>query len=537
MSAAAESPDGAAHARPGLAAAAASGSAWTTVQTVANKLVTIVATLLLARFLSPAEFGLANLALMIGAFTFVIAPFVMGDVLLAQPKRFDLLSGTANAVAWAAGVILFVVLAALAIPIERFTGREGLAFLVFIAALRPLADAVLVVANSRMRVDLAYRRIAIIDGGVILAATVAGVAMAYLGAGPVSLMLPPIATLAVRGAIYWREMRDRIDTTVRRALIAPIARQFTVAALGQYVNNVLLVLETLVLGFVATDDEIGLYGFAAMLAIQANSVIAGQLGAVLQPIFGHIKDDPARQVGGFLRATRFLSSVAVPLSLMQAALAVPAFTLLFEAKWTGAIAVFAVLSIGQAFLFVSAPAIALLKSQGRFRTYFAWQVGQLLVAVVAFTLAVRFGGEAALAAAESIGLPVDPTAGKALALSIASACVWAISCPVAVWLGGRPASLAFHRALAVFFEPWLVTVPIAAALVGMWAVLRATTVDWSGGAWFADLVAIALLGPLAGLTAVAGCIWMRADTRADFTRLSSRFRGRPRAGVESETSP
>jgi hypothetical protein len=71
----------------------------------------------------------------------------------------------------------------------------------------------------------------------------------------------------------------------------------------------------------------------------------------------------------------------------------------------------------------------------------------------------------------------------------------------------------------------------------MWAVLRATTADWSGGAWFADLVAIALLGPLAGLTAVAGCIWMRADTRADFTRLSSRFRGRPRAGAESETSP
>jgi PST family polysaccharide transporter len=517
MTASTDAPGG----RQSYAAAAASGSAWTTLQTIGNKLVTVFAMLVLARLLSPAEFGLANLAASIGAFVFVLAPFTMGDVLLAQPKRFDEIAGTANAIAWAAGVALFALLAAAAIPIEQATGKEGLAFLVFIAALRPLADAVLVTANSRMRIDLQYRRIAYIDGAVIFASTVAGVAMAYLGAGPVSITLPPIAVLAVRGLLYWRAAGGRIPLGVRRDLVVPVARRFCVAALGQYLNNVLLILEILVLGYFAGEAEIGLFGLAFQLAIQANMVIASQLGAVLQPIFGHIQDDPERQVGGFLRATRLLSSVAVPLSLMQAALAVPAFSLLFQAKWTGSIAVFAALSIGQAFMFVSAPSIALLKAQGRFRAYFAWQFAQLVAAVTAFVVAVQHGGEPALALARAIGMPVDDGAGKALALGIASACVWALSCPVAVWLGGRPARVSAARALAVFLQPWLVTAPVAAALVAAWLGCRALMTQT-----VADLLAIALLGPVAVAAAIAGCVWMRADTRADFLSIIERFRRR-----------
>ncbi|RLS90401.1 MAG: lipopolysaccharide biosynthesis protein, partial [Planctomycetota bacterium] len=47
--------------KAGFASAAASGSAWTTLQTVANKFVTVFAMLVLARLLTPAEFGLASL--------------------------------------------------------------------------------------------------------------------------------------------------------------------------------------------------------------------------------------------------------------------------------------------------------------------------------------------------------------------------------------------------------------------------------------------------------------------------------------------
>jgi len=508
----------------GFASAAASGSAWTTAQTVVNKLVTVVAMWAMTRLLEPAEFGLANLAVSIGPFFFILAPFVMGDVLLAEPKRFDERSGAARRIAWMTAWALFVLVVAAALPLERLSDKPGLAFLVVIAALRPLADSVLVISNSRMRLDLSYRRIAQIDGGVNLGATVAGVAMAYSGAGPMSITLPPIAALAVRGWIYWRVCGARIERTVRSGTMRPVASRFAIAGLGQYVNNMLLSLEFVILGFVASESEIGFFSLAFQLAIQANTVIATQLGGVLQPIFAHIRDDVDRQSAAFIRASKLLSAVAVPISLAQATLAVPLFAVLFEPKWTGSVAPLVALSFGQAFMFVSAPAIALLKAQGRFRTYLAWQLGQLVAALVLCILATQHLSEPMLDVARAIGLPTDPLAGKALAISVASALVWGVSCPVAVYLGGRPASLRKRTVAGLFLQPWLVSLPIMAGLALAWIALRASIAPM-----WADVIALFVLGPIAVLVAILGCVWSRKDTREDFERVMTRFRRR-RAG-------
>jgi PST family polysaccharide transporter len=516
MDTAGNAPDGGAP--RGFAATAVRGSVWTTAQTVLNKLITVLAGLVLARLLSPAEYGLAFFAAHISVFFFVVPSFVMGDVLLAQPERIDRIAGAAKRVVWIAAFSMFAVLTAAAVPMERWDGRAGLAFLIVVAATRPLADAMLAIPNARMRIALAYRRIAILDGLVMLVMTAGSVAMAVAGAGPVSLTLPPIAALALRGYLYSRSLGARGPQLVDQAEIRPVARRFAVAGLGQYVNNILLSLEVVVLGLMVPEAELGLYVLAATYAVQANMVIATQLGAVLQPIFVHIQHDPGRQVAAFMRATRVLSAVAVPLSLVQAAIAAPVFGLLFQPQWDGAIAVFAILSIGQAFLFVSAPSVALLKAQGRFRTYLILQCVQLMASVVLFVTAVASGGDWAISIAESMRLPVVPEAGGALAMAFASAVAWALFCPIGVWLGGRPARLGAGAIVRMFLEPWIPSVPAAIALVLGWSWLRE---HLSPG--LADVLTLALLAPMLALTSIASCIWIRPDTRADITRILSRF--------------
>ncbi len=501
----------------GYAATAAHGSVWMTAQTVLNKLATVVAGLVLARLLSPDDYGLAFFAVNAAVFAFVFPTPVMGDVLLAEQRRFQQVAGAANLVMWIAAIAMSALVASLAIPLESFDGRAGLSALILVAAIRPVADAVLALPHARMRIDLAYRRLAIIDGGVTLAATVGSLAMAYFGAGPLSLALPPVAALALRGMLFWRCVRGRVDLTVRREELRPVARRYAVAGFGQYIYNILLALEIVVLGFATDKTEVGLFVLAATYAIQANSVIAGQIGAVLQPIFAHVQGDHTRQVGGFLRATRVLSAIAVPLSLVQAAIAVPAFQLLFLEKWTGSIAIFAVLSVAQAFVFVSAPSLALLKAQGRFRAYLQLQFAQLAIALVAFPAAVLYGAPHALEAAAFIGFPIDANAGKALALGCASAVVWASFCPLAVWIAGRPAGVPFATTLRIFLEPWVATLPIMSVLVGCWLGLRMVAPQG-----VADAATIAVLAPIAVVLAIILSSRMRESTRTDFNAIVAR---------------
>lgn len=309
-----------------------------------------------------------------------------------------------------------------------------------------------------------------------------------------------------------------MDLSIDRNEIKPVAQRYMVSGLGQYVHNILLTLEIVVLGLVASEYEVGLFVLATTYAIQANSMIAGQFGSVLQPIFAHVQEDPERQTGGLLRATRLLNSIAVPLSLMQAAILIRFFSLLFSEQWTGSIAIFAARSVAQAFVFVSAPAIALLTAQGRFRAYFAWQLMQLVTATVGFAAAVLYGGPIALRLAASLGLPIEENSGREVALSIASALVWAMCCPLAVWLGGRPARLGLRSALGVFFEPWMVSLPIAGALIGFWLELR-----WEISTTIADALTVTIACPVAALIAIAGCVWMREGTRADIRKFVARF--------------
>jgi PST family polysaccharide transporter len=485
---------------------------------VINKLVTIGAMLLLAHLLSPDDFGRATLATSFGAFMSVISPYVLGDVLLSMSTKFRSVSGAAFWTGiWSAG-LLFLVIAVAGPLVESVSGKAGVAACILMVAFRPACDAVLVVPFAKLRIDLSYRVISIIDLAVILVSTAASVTMAWFGAGAAALVIPPIATLAVRGCIYWAVAGRSIPLRPVAGEVRPLVRRFAVASVGQYLNNVLQVLEILVLGWFASEAGIGFFGFAFQLAIQANVVIATQLGVVLQPIFARMHDEPSRQVAAFVRATRLMGSVAVPLSIFQAALAIPAFGLLFGPKWDGAVAAFAVLSVGQAFMFVAAPATALVKAQGRFRAYVIWQSAQLAVAISGFCLAAAHGAGMARWLVAQAGFPSPEAAGIPVAVAIASALVWMASCPLGVWIGGRPARLSWGSVAEVFLRPWMWSLPAAVLAVCAWEGLRALLSPEMAAA-----IALFVVSPPLLLGAVALSACSHPDSRADLRLILARF--------------
>jgi O-antigen/teichoic acid export membrane protein len=516
----AQAPDRSTHSR-GFAAAAASGSAWTTVQTVVNKAVTVVAMLLLARILDPEDYGRANIATSVGAFISVISPFILGDVLLSMPGRFRSLAGTALWVGAGSAAALFAAMLFAAPLVEGTTGKAGVAACVMLVAFRPICDAVLVIPFTKLRIDLAYRTLAVIDLVVILLATAASVLMAWIGMGAASLIVPPIATLAVRGAAYWYCTAGQIPLRASPPEIKPLVRRFCAASIGQYLNNVLQILEMLVLGFFATEAGAGFFGFAFQLAIQANAVVAVQFGTVLQPIFGLLKAEPARQSAAFMRAIRLLAAIAIPVSAFQAALALPAFRMLFGTKWDGAVAIFVALSIGQGFVFVAAPATALIKAQGRFRAYVIWQGVHLVVALAGFIVAARFGAGAALRAASALGLEAPPEAGVPLAVASASTVAWAVSTPVGMWVCGRPAGLRRREVLAVFVRPWCAAAVAGSMALGGWVALEAVLAPVA-----ASIIGLFVLAPVLMASAVWASAGGSSETRADLVSIARRLAGR-----------
>jgi hypothetical protein len=125
----------------------------------------------------------------------------------------------------------------------------------------------------------------------------------------------------------------------------------------------------IVLGVLHDAKTVGIYFFAFNLSIQTMQVFTSNLTGVLFPALSRLQKDPAYQTRAFLQATRLLALVGVPLCLLQAALAGPAVSMLFNSWWYPAIRVLQLLSIGMAVRLVASPGGSLLQAQGRFGVY------------------------------------------------------------------------------------------------------------------------------------------------------------------------
>lgn len=420
-----------------LRESAVSGGLWTGAQVVVNKVVSLLGTVVMMFLLLPEEYGLASLATSLLALVTVLAPFTLSDVLLARPADADRLAGTAF---WmCAGVTLVTILALLGVaPIAAdHYGQPALVGACVVMVLRPVVELMLLGPQTRLRAQLRFKTLASIDAGTQTLATLSGIGMAWVGLGYLSIVLPQIVFTGVRAFLYSRACAPGAASP---SWIAGEARQllrsYALSGLGQYVHGGLVVATPLVIGQFSSDEQVGFYSLAFSLSASINVVVAVSMGLVLQPIFAQMGGDPNRQSAAFLRACRTIAAIAMPVCLLQAALAPAGFHALLPDRWAGSVAMTQVLCIGQAFYFPVNPAMGLLKAQGRFEAFFVWQLLQLVLTIAAMVVA-------------AVLLPEH----AALAVVVVSAVCPIVSSPIGVWLSIRHRTSGTGGSLSIFLAP------------------------------------------------------------------------------------
>jgi PST family polysaccharide transporter len=450
--------------------AALSGGVWSLAQIVANKGLSLVGTLALMYLLGPADYAVAGLALSLQAFLTFMPAFTLGDALLARVDDIDRLMGTALRICAVVSVATALMLVAAGPIASGVYEQRALGAACACIALRPLVELALLGPQTRLRVQLAFRELSIVDAACQAGATLAAIVMAAFGCGWVSLILPQIAFTGVRAGVYARSVGSpttglRWEPTELRALLT----SYALSGFGQYVHGGLLMLPPLVIGWFGTNDEVGLFSMAFTLSASINVVVAVSIGLVLQPVFARMDGDEDRQASAFLRSCSTIAAVSMPLCLCQAAVVGPAIRVLLPGRWEGAETMAVLLSIGQAFYFAVNPAMSLLKAQGRFAAFLVWQGIQLAVV-----------GAAMVAAAKAF------PSGSAVAVTAVAALYTTLWSPIGVWLCIRRMPGAVARSVLLFARP-----AFAAAIAVFPGWLMLARFGGSGTAW--DLTRLALL--------------------------------------------
>jgi len=319
----------------------------------------------LARLLSPADYGLAAMAMPVIIFVMMIADAGLGTSLVRTGKVGEPVWHTCFWLSVALGTVLAIVVALLS-PVVGFLVNEPrlVPLIAALAAIIPLQTFTLV-PGAALQQQARFATIAVTEIAALVASIGAAVTCALAGFGVWALIWQQIVFYVVRLTLTlsWSPYRPR--------LIFDLPDAWEHVIFGRNLLGVALItsasraFENLAIGKINGPGPIGIYSMAFQFARLPFMLVTGPLQYVLYPHIAAIREDKAKLATLFLLFTRLLAMVVFPAVCLVAAASEPIFHLLLSKKWGQAAPIFVLIAPAAALQPVTAILGTFLMALGR----------------------------------------------------------------------------------------------------------------------------------------------------------------------------
>ncbi|SOC35868.1 succinoglycan exporter [Rhizobium subbaraonis] len=342
---------------------------------------------ILARILTPEEFGAVAVALTVVQFLAMIGGAGLASALIIQRDE-DM--RTIHSVFWAnlaISCLMAIGIFVWAEPIATLLGASEAAYLVqLMSVLIPLqlgGDVAYALLARRMQFgkDAFWNMVSESAGAL------AAVVLALAGFGIWSLIAQLFLSAIIRlvGLFAVSRYVPRLQMSVRRVIGLT---RFSLSMMGSEIANFVSFQSPMVIisRFLGLADA-GAYSAANRFSSIPNQVVLSAVMGVLFPAFSSMMQDSARRSNALMLSTQVTTVLLAPMMFGLWALAEPAMLMLFGQQWAYAWPVLGLLALSKGVLTPCSTFIPYLKGVGRGGTLFWWAILRALIT----TAAVAFG--------------------------------------------------------------------------------------------------------------------------------------------------
>lgn len=364
---------------------------WSTIDIVLRQGVQFVISVVLARLLLPADFGLIALVLFFSSFSTV---FVQGGLPEALIQRRTTTAEEESSVFWwnivgsalfAAGLIL------LGPVLGAFYAAPALPRLMTLAALLTICAALGAVQTALLTRDLRFDQLA--KAGLISSLLSGGAAVtaAMLGAGIWALGIQMATASVVNTAVVWwvspwRPVRHFRLQTIRGLLGFGGWLSLSTALEILYTQGF-----ALLLGKLYGLRELGLYNRAASTQQLPANVFSGVIGRIAFPLLSLRNDDPVAMRSGLRQANGLAMLINAPVMVGLALVPDLVIGVLFGDKWLPAAPVLAILAWAGVIFPLHVTNLQALLSLGHSSTYFRVEIAKKVMGISVVVVGSFFG--------------------------------------------------------------------------------------------------------------------------------------------------
>jgi O-antigen/teichoic acid export membrane protein len=405
------------HLLPNLKRRTISGGAVTMSAQAAKFGLNLASTVILARLLTPPDFGLVA---MVTAVTGFLAMFRHAGLSTPTVQREHITHAQVSNLFWInLGVsgLCALILAALSPAIAWFYRDSRITYITLVLSTTFLIGGFRVQHLALLKRQMRFKAIALIEVGSMATGVLVGVVMALLRYGYWSLvglsLAMEIAAFLLTGAVS----RWRPQLPSRGSGIGPLLAFGAHQTAGNFIFGLARGCDNLLIGRGYGPAAVGLYSRGAALVIRPMEQFLLPIDAVFLPTLSRLQSQPERYRSTFLRLYEAIAMTVFFLSSLLLALSYPLTLVLLGHKWENAAPIFAGFTFTAIQLPLSTAGNWLLTSQGRGKDIFR------VTSIAAFLTLASF----------LVGLPFGPL-GVAIAFSATGLLV---RLPILYYIAGR----------------------------------------------------------------------------------------------------
>lgn len=445
------------------------GLTWSLLGNLCTKAGSFAIGLILARLLTPADFGVYAVALAAAALLMHVNDIGMIAAGVQWRGKLEEMAPTGSAIAVVVSVLVYGVFWILAPSFAMLAGTPASAPVVRLLTLIIIVDGITSMRSAALMRRFEQDKLTKATIVGMFANAVVALPLAFAGAGAYSFAGGQVTASIVTGVLVFKmgdlPVRVGFDKAIAKKVLAfgiPLA-----ASLG--IESILLNADYVIVGNVLGATALGYY----LLAFNISNWVPGLVGTAVRyvsiPSFSRLAEQgPQALALGVLRAVPVLVSTALPFAVLMATLATPMVLFLYGDQWGPSADVLRYLAVLMVVRMLTSLAFDILTSLGATKA----------------TVWLNAGWAIALIPALWVGTHLDGVQGAAIAHAAVAVL---IALPLAV--------LALHRA-GISLVPTLPTLVRPAIGTALAAGVVMLVVPLVNGGAFAQLVLAGGMGML-----------------------------------------
>ena len=321
------------------------GLLWSGIEKMAYEIIQFVIGIVLARLLSPDDYGTIGLITVFITFSKLFIDGGLTTALIQKKNRTRQDFNTVFFFNLGMSLFLYAIIFLIAPIVESFYEKEQLTSLLRILSLVLIISPFATIQITQLTIDVNFKTISLVSIPAALFSGIVGVVMAYKGTGPYALVGQQISMILVRSILVNIVAKYKIHLSFSKESFKDLFSFSYKLVLSSSLDRIYNSIYTLVIGKVFTPATLGLYTRGTQFVNLTTAVLGDVFNRVTFPVMSSVQDDTVKLKSVFQKYISGSSFLIVAALFCLLLAAEPLILILLTEKWIEAVPIMQIMCL------------------------------------------------------------------------------------------------------------------------------------------------------------------------------------------------